>query len=338
MARASGFGPEGESSILSTPAIKEGSLRVLVTGATGLLGRFIIQKFHGDHQLFGTYRSRKKGIFPDDSFNRFCPSDVLMYDWDLRNFQVGVSVFNLARPDVVIHCASSTDVDACESSPHHMENNCVSTMNISLLCDIFNCRLVFMSTDLVFGDDCKRPRYEHDTPNPIQDYGKSKLFGEHIVHSIVPWDRVVVVRTSWLYGWEHFGIRERDFPQRIAASLREGNRNFFYNEQVSVPTHAGILASALKELIQNPEKCRSTYHITCRGHTSRENWIRTIADKYADVVFMREYTAVQGKANRPAFSALNSGKFQIEFFTNLPHWREELINYVYMIKSNDETP
>lgn len=116
---------------------------------------------------------------------------------DITSPKEVISVISDLNPDVLIHCAAITDVDECELSLFS-KATIVNGTSINIIRNNFNGRFIYISTDYVF-DGKNGPYSEYSLPNPICQYGNSKLFGEEVLREFdLPYD--TIVRTTILYG------------------------------------------------------------------------------------------------------------------------------------------
>ncbi len=146
--------------------------RALVLGGTGMLGRAVVVPAPGP---------RRPGAEP-----RPTSPERLLYWMDAF------------RPDVVVHCAAYTKVDACEEEPARaFEVNGQAVAHVARAADHAGAALLHVSTDYVFSGDADQPYGEDDPTDPKSVYGKSKLEGEG--HALTA-ERALVVRSSWLFG------------------------------------------------------------------------------------------------------------------------------------------
>ena len=171
--------------------------RVLVTGASGMLGSAVIRSFAGkpDFEVYGTARSPHVARFFDESI-----ASRLLTGYDLVNQDDLAILFERARPDIVIHCAGlvkqlAESDDALRAIPV----NALLPHRVARLCQIAGARLIHVSTDCVFSG--KSGGYtEADEPDALDLYGRSKLLGE------VAGSHAVTLRTS-IIGHELEGSR-----------------------------------------------------------------------------------------------------------------------------------
>ncbi|XP_078087683.1 methionine adenosyltransferase 2 subunit beta [Mustelus asterias] len=158
--------------------------RALITGVTGLLGRAVYKEFvdNGwDTVGYGYKRARPKF----EKVNLLDPGAVRQIIQDFK-------------PHAVIHCAAERRPDVAESQPEYTRQlNVCSSGCIAKESAEIGAFLIYMSTDYIF-DGSKPPYREHDTPNPLNQYGKTKLEGERIVLQNHP--GAAVLRVPLLYG------------------------------------------------------------------------------------------------------------------------------------------
>ncbi len=162
-------------------------MRVLLTGASGLLGRAVASRFssRGDIELTGT------------AFSRTRPPAVKA---DLTDSAGLASLFGAARPEFVIHAAAERRPDLVDGRPALAAAlNVQATENIARACAECGAFFLYISTDYVF--DGRNPPYSPDSPvNPLNEYGRQKLEGERRVMAAMPEGRYAILRLPILYG------------------------------------------------------------------------------------------------------------------------------------------
>ena len=168
--------------------------RVLITGGTGLLGVAIQRSAPKDIQGFSVY-------FPE----RYLPVPLpfSVFAADVSDWMKMQSVFEWAKPDVVIHTAAIGSVDFAERNREETRKvNVGGTEVVVDLCQITKSRLIYISSNAVF--DGRTPFYSETAPvNPINYYGKLKVDAETVVRkSSIPW---AIVRPILMYGWPYPG-------------------------------------------------------------------------------------------------------------------------------------
>jgi dTDP-4-dehydrorhamnose reductase len=168
-------------------------MRILVTGASGLLGLNLCLRMTGTHTIVGVDRSKLAGT----------PFDLVQAD--LLEARACSRLLDEVHPDAIIHTAANADVDACESDPVGARLlNAEFPGHLAELCAKRGVRLIHISTDAVF-DGTKDGMYvEDDVPNPISVYARTKLDGERNVLSANP--DAIVARVNF-FGWSLSGTR-----------------------------------------------------------------------------------------------------------------------------------
>lgn len=161
---------------------------VIVTGATGLLGRQVVEAFNDvGWNVIGTGLSRAK------------PPTIRKVD--LLHEEEVVSLFHETRPHVLVHCAAERSPDKCASSPMETKRlNITATRFLAQACACRDIFMIYLSTDYVFpGTPGEAPYAANASPQPPNFYGQTKLDGEHEVLAI-PVGKGLVFRVAILYG------------------------------------------------------------------------------------------------------------------------------------------
>jgi dTDP-4-dehydrorhamnose reductase len=202
-------------------------LRVLVTGACGMLGSLVCDKL-GDHHII--------------------PTDIMpgCECLDITDTNSVFDTIQRTRPEMVIHCAAMTDVDGCERDPDPaFKVNAVGTRNLACACASIDCAIAYVSTDYVFSGEKGSPYTEFDPTGPISVYGASKLAGENAIREICR--KHYVVRSSWV-----FAPQGKNFPRAILNAAESGRELRVVADQYGCPTYAGDLAGFLVSLVSSP--------------------------------------------------------------------------------------
>ena len=209
-------------------------------------------------------------------------------------------------PDLVLHAAAWTDVDAAEEREHVAETvNVRGTRNVVEL----GAPVVYFSSDYVFDGRKREPYLESDRPNPLSAYGRTKLGGEEQVRE--GW----IVRSSWLFGWTG-----KNFVKTMLELGQRQDEVSVVGDQVGCPTYVGHLAEATREMLVLPG---GIWHVAAEGECTWADFARAIFEEAGVDCRVREITTEElGRpAPRPAYSVLRSER---EGAPRLPHWREGL--------------
>ena len=226
-------------------------LKVLITGANGLLGQHLTKLLiDKNYQVVAT--SRGESRLP------FQPSDNYTYrEMDIANALEVFAVMSQEKPDVVVHAAAMTQVDDCELRPQHCERiNVQGTSQVLTDAETFSSHFIYISTDFVF--DGEQGNYaEEDDTKPISLYGFTKLQAESMVQtSTIPF---AIVRTCLVYGNLLKGTRS-NIVSWVKDSLEQGKTIQVVSDHVRTPTYVEDLAKGIALIIE--KKATGIYHIS----------------------------------------------------------------------------
>ncbi|MBI1801148.1 MAG: dTDP-4-dehydrorhamnose reductase [Chloroflexi bacterium] len=267
-------------------------MRILITGANGQLGR-ALQAALSDHHVIPVAH------------------DTLDVGADYSVDAI-VALF----PELVIHAAAMTNVDACERNPDEAYRvNALGAKHIAQACAELNAPLVYVGTDYIFDGLKGEPYLETDAANPISVYGRTKLEGENFARALVP--KHYIVRTSWVYA-----RGRNNFVTKILALAAERPRLNVVNTEFSSPTYAPDLAQAIAALVRHPQY--GTYHLSNEGVTSRFDYARAILDEAGQANYPLDPASDYPRsAKPPPYSALRNTRAAALGVTLRP-WRQAL--------------
>ena len=233
------------------------------------------------------------------------------------------SAVELFRPDVLINCAATADVDRCE-----MDRDWAYAINeqgplfLARACREFGADIVHVSTDYVF-DGSKAGFYsQDDEPNPLSVYGAAKLAGEFAVRREA--ERFYVVRTSWL-----FGVGGKNFGSRVIEYARKGANLKGVIDQTSIPSYAPDVAARIEEIVRL--RAHGLYHVTSSGPTTWFDFARRalqlagLADVEIEPV---NRAALNQRAPRPHNTAMKCVVSERIGLEPLRHWSNALEEFV----------
>ena len=275
--------------------------RILVTGAGGMLGSDLTPVLAAaGHEVFARPRS----------------------DLDITREDDVARAFREVQPHIVVNCAAFTRVDDCESDPRADEVNAHGVRVLARHCLRQETELVQISTDFVFDGAKRVPYSEEDASSPLSAYGRSKRRGEQEALRV---PRSLVVRSSWL-----FGSAGWNFIEAILKQAEGGKRNLtVVNDQVGRPTATPDLSEAVLALIE--AGAVGVYHFANRGEVTWFDFAREILtlSEHADIKVEPADSATLGRpARRPAYSVLDTSRYERVTGRPIRHYRDALIEYI----------
>jgi dTDP-4-dehydrorhamnose reductase len=281
-------------------------MKVLVTGAGGMLGRdVVLAAGNAGHDVVGFGRT----------------------ELDITAADALAKKFELERPDVAINCAAWTDVDGAEEAEEAaLKVNGTGAGNVAAAAAAVGASVVYVSSDYVFDGAKGAPYVETDETAPLSAYGRTKLAGEEATAGASK--RHFVVRSSWL-----FGTGGSNFVETMLRLASTQNEVLVVRDQVGSPTYTWHLAYGIVRLIEGVEF--GIHHMAAGGACSWYDFAREIFDQAkVECRVLSATTDMLGRpAPRPAFSALES---QREHAIELPDWHDGLSTYLTQRKAEHE--
>ena len=278
-------------------------MKILITGAAGLVGRALVEHCLASHDEVLSYDHRALDIADAD--------------------QVEAEITE-KTPDAVINCAAWTDVDGCETDPKRAQDvNTLGPANLARACNKVNAVLVTISTDYVF-DGRKEGFYtQRDSPRPESVYGRSKLEGERSVQ--LEHARAVIVRTGFV-----FGPAGKNFLSTIVERARRGEEIKAIGDVCGTPTYARHLAVRLRELAQLD--LPGIFHVVNSGDGASYEEFARLALDLAECHGANLQVVTMSSLNRPAPRPRNS-KLRCLLsaalgLAPLPTWQEGLEEFI----------
>lgn len=227
-------------------------MRILITGASGLLGGRLGLLLSSDHQTIGLTRSRS------------APEGIPSVSADLTDAAAVEGALEQARPDAVIHCAALADAEVCEREPERaFRENLVATARLADACRSRGARLVTISTDLVFEG---RQTFSSETSEarPLTVYGRSKLAAEEV--TLKASSDAVVLRVALVSGLGH-GPRFTA-SESVARQLRKGEPITLYEDEWRTPVDPESVAEAIRAVLRRPQ-ASGRFHIAGADRVTR---------------------------------------------------------------------
>ena len=233
-------------------------------------------------------------------------------------------------PDVVIHCAAWTAVDACEGDPDRaFAVNALGSRHVAEGARLTGAHLVYVSTDYVFDGRQPAPYVEWDSPNPLSVYGRSKLGGEREVQSLVP--GATIVRTSWVCG-----AHGANMVKTILRLSAQHGELAFVDDQRGCPTFTEDLAAMIVRL--SAARLPGVFHVTNQGPTTWYEFARDVVKAAGrDPSMVRPITTAELQpprpAPRPANSVLDNAALRLQGIGLLADYHEPLERLVDQLQS-----
>lgn len=278
-------------------------MKVLITGASGQLGRALVRQAPHGARLLAPLRGELDIARPES-----VPRMLAM------------------APEVIVNAAAYTAVDKAESEPEAAYAvNATGAEHVARAARELGCRLVHLSTDFVFDGKQGRPYAAESEPNPLNAYGASKLAGEQAVRSCKP--DALVLRTAWLYA-----ETGANFVHSMLRLMRTREALHVVDDQIGTPTAVTGLAGCIWRAIE--VRLSGLHHWTDAGVASWYDFAVAIQqtalplgllDRCAAVLPVPS-TAYPTPARRPPFSVLDKTATWHALGLTAPHWRIALMD------------
>lgn len=276
-------------------------MKILVTGVNGQLGYDVVEEL------------LKNGI-------EAIPCDKEEFDLTDKNETEDFILNN--KPDGVIHCAAYTAVDKAEDEEEICRKiNADGSLYIAQACEKIGAKMIYVSTDYVFGGDGEESYEVDDEKNPQNIYGKTKLEGEK--NALENCSRAFVVRTSWVYG-----INGNNFVKTMRRLAETRDELSVVADQIGSPTYTRDLAKLLVSMIQSEKY--GVYHATNEGFMSWAEFAESIMEKSGFSVKINHIPTSEYpvKAKRPLNSRLSKRCLTDNGFSLLPSQDDALTRYI----------
>lgn len=260
--------------------------------------------------------------------------DIVLVDreeCDITSFESVIQCISSHEPDILLNCAAYTAVDDAEDIGMKLcfDVNTLGVKNLAKATSVFGVEFITISTDYVFDGTKSEGYLPTDVPNPIGIYGMSKYLGEQLAMDENP--RTIIVRTSWLYGWEIYDGNPnkkwvyKNFVNTMLKLSETRNELKVVSDQHGIPTSCITLSVAIAEIIEGIEESSGQiFHFSNSCNTGSVTWVEfareifQITQKKVQVVACNsdEYPT---KAKRPEWSVLINDSEIL-----LPHWKVAL--------------
>lgn len=283
-------------------------MRILVTGVNGQLGYDVVKEgLKRGHQLIGVGRKQ-------------------------MNITNEAEVFDTVRqhkPDVVIHCAAYTAVDAAEDDLEQVRTvNTIGTKYIAKACKEIDCKLIYISTEYVFHGGGNSEFETEDETSPLNVYGLTKYEGELEVMKYL--EKYFIVRVSWV-----FGLNGKNFVKTMIQLSKTRDQINVVSDQIGSPTYTSDLSILLLDMSQSQKY--GIYHATNEGFCSWYEFACEIFRYINGSVKVKPVSSEEfpSKAIRPKNSRLSKKSLDQAGFRRLPPWQDALKRFITELKEDE---
>lgn len=271
--------------------------RILITGATGMLGISIINAFKDDNrfEVYGISRRVNKKV---NDYNGIIA--------DITDNNVLLIILNDIKPDVIIHCAANTNVDSCN---HNKEYAYKLHVEATQTLAKFNSRFIYISTDSVF-DGQKGDYCEEDDTNPLNYYADTKLEGEKV--SLNSNSKALILRTN-IYGF-HLE-KKNSLVEWALDNLLVNKKINGFNDVYFNPVYVNQLARIIKELVITKD-ISGILNVGSKEYISKYKFLIKLAEVFnisKSLIISKSIDDIKFDAIRPRNTTLNLDKFEYVF-------------------------
>ena len=285
-------------------------MKILIFGKNGQLGYFICQLIKSLGEIFAL----------DSNDCNLCDVE------DIEN-----NIFKY-KPNIIINAAAYTNVDLAEEEI--ILCNAINSNALKIIAQAANkidALVIHFSTDYIFNGFKKNPYNECDQTNPINEYGKSKLYGELFLKKYNK--KNIIIRTSWIFS--HY---KKNFLNTILDLAKKNKKISIINDQIGSPTSAYLISKMvimiIKKYIDTNQKTFpfGTYNITSNGEVTWYEFAKEII-KQMNIINNSQINIAfipilsdnyDSKAKRPKYSVLSNTLFQNIFGIQLPSWKDQI--------------
>lgn len=291
-------------------------MKIFVTGVCGQLGYDVVNELKKrGHEAVGS------DILDETS------ADCEYIKLDITDAEVVKKVISSVQPDIIVHCAAWTAVDAAEDEeniPKVYEINVDGTTNLAKICKDIDAKMIYISTDYVFNGQGTEP-WKPDCKDyaPLSVYGKTKLEGELAVASNL--DKYFIVRIAWV-----FGTNGKNFIKTMINVGKNHNEVRVVSDQIGTPTYTYDLSRLLVDMAESDKY--GYYHATNEG--GYISWYDFTCEIYRQAGMSTKVIPVTteeyglSKAARPFNSRLDKSKLKENGFSPLPVWQDALARFL----------
>ncbi len=297
-------------------------MKLLVTGVAGQLGYDVVNEAlkRGFEVIGSDIADRPENSAPASGYIQM----------DITDKDQVLNIVTCERPDVIVHCAAWTAVDAAEDEENHEKVDAINHLGTKFIAEAassIDAKMLYISTDYVFDGQGDAP-WKPDDKNyaPLNVYGASKLAGELAVAETL--EKYFIVRIAWV-----FGKNGRNFIKTMLNVGKTHDTVRVVNDQIGTPTYTFDLARLLVDMTESEKY--GYYHATNEG--GYISWFDFTKEIYNQAGISTKVLPVSSqeyrlsKAARPFNSRLDKSKLEEQGFTPLPDWKDALHRYLIEI-------
>ena len=293
--------------------------RMLITGASGLLGANLVLETHEEHEVIALYHRHAIEL-----------EGVQSISADLSQPGKAKELFDRYQPDWVIHCAADTSIDELERDPERaFRANRDMAGNVAEAAHKIGAKMVYISTDSVF-DGREGPYREGDPTEPVNVYGKSKLAGEQVVQAVC--QGVLIIRTN-IFGWN--AQPKVSLAEWFLVRLEAGKKCPGFIDVYFSPLLVNDLAAFILQMIS--KGLQGIYHVPGADCISKFDFGKKIAQSSGfDEELVEPYSSdeVGLAAIRPKQVCLVGEKIEASLGVQLPKIGDGIARFRSLRESN----
>ena len=328
-------------------------MKILITGARSQLAQTIMNSTHAQkHELIFTARTVESESTPSNNAKSTdLSADYPIEKLDITDAEAVSTIITEERPHAIINCAGYTNVPQAEIEKDAANKaNVEAVVNLARAAKANDALLVHISTDYVYDGNTDIPYKETATPNPLNEYGRTKLAGDEALKEIGC--KYLIFRISWLYS--PYG---KNFLKTILKKSKEAPSISVVDDQTGTPTYAGDLVDAIFTAIESipktpeltpEEETKETtpkapeeeaeapaiippgpaalYNYSNEGQCTWYEFAKEICGQSGSNCTVTPCKTEDYPANvqRPRYSVLDKTKFKETYNKDIPHWKESL--------------
>ena len=210
-------------------------MKILVTGAGGAFGEYIVRELSKEFNVTGLYHNAANRIALEAPVQG-----------DITDAGSLKKIFDELKPDIVVHAAAVSNPAACDQLPLKTvyEINVNATENIARLCKTYNSKLIYISTDLVYAGYRGSMLEENAKLIPISLYAETKLLGEVKIQQT--FENYLILRTALMFGFSN--SKTENHFQKMYLSFRNNKTEKLFPDQFRTPISFFDAAEAIYSL------------------------------------------------------------------------------------------